>query len=193
MCASETDHMVVGRGVQYFIKGGITVVLASASITQPVGGTPPSIVPGAVALEEAYEMWFSCDRQGREDGVSCGSFRCPRCWTVGNEGMSRQIECSNWDAYEDSDSLLSGAVTIKGASFDCLYSDDVLREVLGEEGDTDVQMARDANRSGQHPLEDHVVLRPHTRDTAARSRTPGLRCYMGRRPGVRDEREGTKH
>jgi len=125
---------------------------ASASGTQAVGETPPSIVPDAVALEEAYETWFSCDRQGGEDGVSCGSFRCPRCWTVGNEGMSREIECSNWDAYEQNDSPLSGAVTIKGASVDCLYSDDVLREVLGEDGGTDVQMARDANRSGQHPL-----------------------------------------
>lgn len=134
----------------------------SASSTQAVGETPPSIVPGAVALEEAYEMWFSCDRQGREDGVSCGSFRCPRCWTVGNEGMSRQIECSNWYAYEDSDSLLPGSVTIRGASFDCLYSDDVLREVLGEEGGTDVQMARDANRSGQHPLARIMLFFDHT-------------------------------
>ena len=120
---------------------------ASTSGAQAVGETPPSVVPGAVALEEAYETWFSCDRQGHEDGVSCGSFRCPRCWTVGNQGMSRQIECSNWYAYGDSDSPSSRFVTMRGASFDCLYSDDVIREVLGEEGDTDVLMARDANRT----------------------------------------------
>ena len=52
---------------------------AGASSTRAVGETPPSIVPGAVALQDAYEAWVSCDRQGREDGESCGSFRCPRC------------------------------------------------------------------------------------------------------------------
>lgn len=151
-----------GRTWSAILRQGRDNRSASASSTLAVGETPPSIVPGAVALEEAYETWFSCDRQGREDGVRCGSHRCPICWTVGNEGMSRQIKCSNWDAYEDSDSLSSGPVTIKGASFDCLYSDDVLREVLGDDGGTDVQMARDANRSGQHPLARIMLFFDHT-------------------------------
>ena len=76
--------------------------------------------------------------------------------------MSRQIECSNWKAYDQSDSTLSGSVTVMGASFDCLYSNDVLREVLGEDGGTDVEMARASDRDGQHPLARIMLFFDHT-------------------------------
>ena len=50
-----------------------------------------------------------------------------------------------------------------GASFDCLYSNDVLREVLGKEGGNDVEMARaSSDRSGQHPLARIMLFFDHT-------------------------------
>ena len=87
--------------------------------------------------------------------------------------MSRDIECRTWEVHEDSNSALSGKVTIMGASFDSLYSDDVLCEVLGEDGGTDVQMMVDANRSGQNPLARIMMFFDHI---------PGIRP-----PGARHE------